>query len=68
MASSNSQLGVTLVAKDNISATMRRVEGHTRGLDKAFGSLGARLKTGLQMHVLNNALGMLDRAFRRVGL
>lgn len=66
MVSSNNQLGVTLTARDQITAVLKRVEDHTRRLDGAFGSLGARLKTGIQWHILNNGLNMLDRAFRRL--
>lgn len=66
MVQSNNQLGVTLTARDQITATLKRVEQHTKNLDSAFGSLGNRLKTGIQWHILNNGLNMLDRLFRRV--
>lgn len=66
MVSSSNQLGVVLSAKDQISAVLQRVERHTNNLDKAFGSLGARVKTGIQWHIINNGLNMLDRVFRRI--
>lgn len=80
MAGSTNQLGIAVVGKDQLTPVMQRVEKsvegigrtikrteeHTSRLDKAFGSLGARIKTGIQMHVLNNALNMVERSIRRL--
>src|SRR3990167_3926157 len=49
---------------DDATATLNRIEGSTKRLDSAFGSLLNRLKTGIQWHILNNIMNSLDRAFR----
>lgn len=80
MVSTSNQLGITAVGKDELTPVMKRaadsiegvgktlkkVEGHTNALDKAFGSLGARIKTGFQLHVLNSAMNLLERSIRSV--
>lgn len=66
MVSSNSQLGVTLVARDQLSPTLKKVEQHTRNLDKAFGSFGARMKTAFQFHVVNRGLTLMEQGLRKV--
>jgi len=80
MTGSNSQLGVTVVGKDEITPVLKKVEKntrsmgaefqkvqkHTSALDRTFGSLGARIKTGFQMHVINAGLGLMDRTLRNL--
>lgn len=60
------QINVVVTGKDEISETLRRIATNTDRLEKSFGSLSGRIKTGLQWHVTYTAIRTVERAMMGV--
>ncbi len=53
-------------ARETMTRTLASIEGSTRRLDKAFGSLRGRLRSAIEFTLVSRGMDMRGRALRRV--
>jgi hypothetical protein len=59
-------LPITVTGGDRATAELAKISRGVQNLDKSFGSLAGRIKSGLQWHLVYNGIRMIERAIYSV--